>query len=945
MRYEILDDGIKLSFDSSVADWIDNVSDDLRALAARIAADCESSEIDTTSNEIVLGNEIVSAWPEHVARQAGLPRNAIFPLDLKLSKGLGHPGATLSIRWLQPSSTLPLSAPPTIKGIQIVVAEQPFRLSYPYVETIRLVNDFNAASESNPDEQFRIWSKIRQTLGEDSVESLTETFLRSFRVITADSFTFSFATDNSGEIQLVPVLMTNGDYDQNELKPKKVRALLEVEEERFASRLDDLPDSTAAFPLKDGSYVIVNERLQKALGVIKKIRSSSPAERKRAALHPEAVLSELLGDDLSVSQDSDPLFIETEQYSSRVLDVSEWIAPVVPWIKVDGQAWIPPESYGVMVGESELKLDGPKLQAAIAKVSEAIDDQLPTVEIEGVKLPANQHTLDSLTNLANKVEKRKSPRDEKQAITDNVLVIQTNFDGDEFGCSSSGLRPGKPELPDRLRTQPKQHQIDGVRWLQEHWISGSKGALLADDMGLGKTFQALAFAAWLQELMHAGVYEKKPILIVAPVGLLKNWEVEIEQHLMIPGLGELVHAYGDYIKFLKRGSHFDGSVSLDNIKIGSADLVLTNYEAVSDYQLSFGAINFAAVIFDEAQKIKSPKARMTHAAKALNADFVIAMTGTPIENRLADLWCIADTVQPLALGPLKSFSTIYEGDSTGDALSMLRQRIWQEEDKIAQAPPLLMLRRLKGEKLVGLPEKFEHFPQRDMPTAQAKAYERIISNHYVTGPKGTLGTIQALRSVSLHPKFSDPEADFNPMDSARFTLMFEILDQCHQKGEKALIFLESLELQGSEELPLLLKHRYGLVKLPLVINGTVDTASRQQRVNAFQDGQGFDVMILSPKAGGVGLTLTAANHVIHLSRWWNPAVEDQCSDRVYRIGQTKPVHIYYPMAIYPGDVEHSFDVKLDSLMRRKRDLSRQLLAPPVITHEDYEELLRSVKPT
>ena len=129
----------------------------------------------------------------------------------------------------------------------------------------------------------------------------------------------------------------------------------------------------------------------------------------------------------------------------------------------------------------------------------------------------------------------------------------------------------------------------------------------------------------------------------------------------------------------------------------------------------------------------------------------------------------------------------------------------------------------------------------------------------------------------------------------------------------------------------------------MVINGTVDTASRQDRVDTFQQVSGFDVMILSPKAGGVGLTLTAANHVIHLSRWWNPAVEDQCSDRVYRIGQTKPVHIYYPMAIYPSNADHSFDVKLDALMRRKRELSRQLLAPPIITHQDYDELLRSVR--
>jgi hypothetical protein len=155
-----------------------------------------------------------------------------------------------------------------------------------------------------------------------------------------------------------------------------------------------------------------------------------------------------------------------------------------------------------------------------------------------------------------------------------------------------------------------------------------------------------------------------------------------------------------------------------------------------------------------------------------------------------------------------------------------------------------------------------------------------------------------------------------------------------------LVFLESLDLQEADQLPLLLQRRFGLPRLPMVINGEVDTEARQARVQQFQKGQGFDVMLLSPKAGGVGLTLTAANHVIHLSRWWNPAVEDQCSDRVYRIGQTKPVHIHYPLAVLPDQEEASFDVQLQQLMDRKRQLARNLLAAPAFTKQDYADLLR-----
>jgi hypothetical protein len=165
-----------------------------------------------------------------------------------------------------------------------------------------------------------------------------------------------------------------------------------------------------------------------------------------------------------------------------------------------------------------------------------------------------------------------------------------------------------------------------------------------------------------------------------------------------------------------------------------------------------------------------------------------------------------------------------------------------------------------------------------------------------------------------------------------------VLDQVAAKREKALVFLESLDLQDAGQLPHVIQRRYGLPRPPMVINGDVATAERQARVGRFQAEPDFDVMLLSPRAGGVGLTLTAANHVIHLSRWWNPAVEDQCSDRVYRIGQQKEVHIYYPMALLPGRESFSFDLQLQQLMSRKRELARQLLVAPAFTREDYAAL-------
>jgi SNF2 family DNA or RNA helicase len=505
---------------------------------------------------------------------------------------------------------------------------------------------------------------------------------------------------------------------------------------------------------------------------------------------------------------------------------------------------------------------------------------------------------------------------------------------------SVGTRPGKVGLPMALRSTPKPHQEVGIQWLQRHWTDGSRGALLCDDMGLGKTYQALAFCSWLRELMEKGLTPRKPLLIVAPVGLLRNWEIEAQEHLFDPGLGQLLRAYGSHLRELRRGRHIEGTAALDTSRLARADVVLANYEAVADYQLSFGSVPFATVVFDEAQKIKSPKARMTAAAQGLNADFFVAMTGTPVENRLADLWCIADTVQPGALSDLKEFSARFETESAD--VAPLRDLVWQDETAALSGSPKLLLRRLKTDKLEGLPPKHEHVVRRTMPARQLEAYTRAVAMKEMIGPEGTLGMIHALRRISLHPVLAEGGAqgeELRSEDSARLAATLEILDGVAQENEKALVFLESLDLQEADQLPLLLQRRFGLPRLPMIINGEVDTEARQARVQQFQRGQGFDVMLLSPKAGGVGLTLTAANHVIHLSRWWNPAVEDQCSDRVYRIGQTKPVHIHYPLAVLPDQEEASFDVQLQKLMDRKRQLARNLLAAPAFTKQDYADLL------
>jgi len=178
-----------------------------------------------------------------------------------------------------------------------------------------------------------------------------------------------------------------------------------------------------------------------------------------------------------------------------------------------------------------------------------------------------------------------------------------------------------------------------VAWLQRAWAAEYPGVLLADDMGLGKTLQALTFLTWLREAMDSSRPKRAPILIVAPTGLLKNWEQEHNVHLHAPGIGEVVKSFGSGLATIRRqkGREIElGQAMLDSDRLVRADWILTTYETLRDYQHSFCAIRYAAVVFDEMQKVKTPGKMMTDAAQALNADFFVGMTGTPIENRLAD---------------------------------------------------------------------------------------------------------------------------------------------------------------------------------------------------------------------------------------------------------------------------------------------------------------------
>ena len=497
-----------------------------------------------------------------------------------------------------------------------------------------------------------------------------------------------------------------------------------------------------------------------------------------------------------------------------------------------------------------------------------------------------------------------------------------------------------PKLPRALKpgVELKQHQSEGVAWLQ-HLLTKCpahcRGAVLADDMGLGKTLQILTALAAAFE--HDP--DLPPALVVAPVSLLENWKEEVDKFFRSEAL-PLLTAYGDDLAPLRLPREaVDSQLQQEGLVCflrpgwrGKARVVLTTYETLRDLEFSFAREKWSVMVCDEAQKIKNPNALVTRAAKKQKVQFKIACTGTPVENTLADLWCLFDFVQPGLLGALADFGHRYRRPIEAKTE---QEKALVEELRAKIEPQVL--RRLKKDVAKDLPRKIvvDSCSRLPLSPAQRALYARAIEMFHRRGQGGTpfknvLGLLHHLRLLCTDPHphgrtvfVPEPIRDYRAR-SPKLDWLLSTLDDIRSKGEKAIVFCEFREVQR------MLRHyiedAFGLA--PDVINGDTPAAgkhiaSRQKRIKAFQARAGFGVIILSPVAVGFGVNIQAANHVIHFSRTWNPAKEDQATDRAYRIGQTRDVYVYYPVVAAPDFT--TFDVKLDELLNQKRALADDML--------------------
>lgn len=945
-----------------VSEWTKLASPNSLKGAAQIQSWIDGDDVAVKAESVSVDKVAISKVSSGVAAALELPQPANLVLVVQHSGTVDQDSFKLNVSWTRRAGQPVLGV--ERMGAFVRFGGDTYRLPRHMFDLVEAIETFQSSDRSDPDERLRNWAQLQKYFPDDAWEQLQlDGYVKTTRIAHAAAFSINFGTGSDG-FDIDPVLFgpnvvgTSGDQnseddeEQAELVSEAEQLLPPAYATFFAKeRFRSSDECRPTYALRNGVYVFIDNDVREALNVVRKVQQSDRETRRQFVRNPRTYLRSYLQDKLD-DEDLERLFVETSEYSARVRDVGLWEPRVIPWVQKSGDSWMP-EKFGLTIGGKYVVIEPEELESLKDLVSGAMEKQEPEVNWNGQRIPANAETLDALNTIAGIIsppggddgedddkgvdEKPETP--EKQQPL--VLTIEDNFEnvGYERAFRPRNERPST-EHPLSVATSLKPHQVEGFDWMKKAWFSGQPGVLLADDMGLGKTLLALTFLSWLRQGIVENTIRRAPILIVAPTGLLGNWEQEHDFHLSEGGLGEPFRAYGRWLREIRRnpGREIDlGRSVLEASSIQDADWVLTTYETLRDYQHSFGAIRFSAIVFDEMQKVKTPGTLLTDAAKAMNGEFLVGLTGTPIENRLADMWCLVDTLEPGRLRDLSSFSQRYEKSQEPERLRELKSILEDAEEHTAP----IMLRRMKEDRLEGLPSREVFVRKMIMPEIQAKAYEDVVlAAQNGSGRGRMLEALQHMRSVSLHPLHPDTaELESYISQSARLAITFEILDEIAGRNEKALIFVESLDLQPL--LASIIQRKYGLARQPMLISGAVTGQTRQKRVNEFQNTpKGFDVIILSPRAGGVGLTLTAANNVIHLSRWWNPAVEDQCTDRVYRIGQNKPVNVYFPQAIHPQFGDQSFDVRLHELLDRKRSLSREMLLPPVNKEEDTETLFK-----
>ena len=935
------------------------------------------------ADRVVATHAAVAALTAGQARSLGLPGHPPFALAANTTGVIGSASFELHAHWTDGGRP----AVARRRGAFLETAQGVFLIPDPQFSLAELADEFEADSVDLPD-HWDALARFRRLLDSDQERSdpvEMSAFLRGLRIYTGTALSLTLR-GTPDDLDFDPVLFDADAAREMEEKGRSLSErdgmlsaeLLEAFQSHARTGFRAFDSAKRSYLLGRQSYLIVDDDLETALQLVREKQRAEPAERRAFAANPRAALAERLAarsDRSPVEVDGDvadediearvaDLFVETLEYVDRAIGIGLWQPPKLDFLPRPSNEWLP-ESFALELGGVWVNLTPETVATLRDKVDAAIAEGASHVSYQGDQISATSEVREKLASVVAAEAPEPIPQDETSKSRDGddkerpdrtVVIVHENFVEENWAPQGAPRQAPEPDVPDSVRTVLLDHQHEALAWQVEGWAAGHPGLLNADDQGLGKTLQTLAFLAWLKAWMsEAPDDERQPVLVVAPTGLLRTWQAEEQTHLAGTGLGARIDAYGPGLRDLRvpglAGRDTDDGaprLSFEALQssieqgCGHEWWVLTTYETLSSYQHSFRSIRFSVAVFDEIQKVKNAKSLMALAARGVRADFRIGLTGTPLENHVVDLWAVMDAVVPGRLHTLKQFLDHY-GNVTEEKMRELHARLFLPVETPDKRFPPVGQRRLKEDVLVGLPRKDYRVYPATMPSVQAQAYE-LARQHLVDGARGAaLKLLHHIRGVSLHPEPPDTVQDDLQAyfaRSARFDSFRRILGRVHARGERALIFTEHRRMQAF--VAQWIRSEFGLGEVR-IINGMTTIARRKAYVSAFQrhlesDG-GFDVLILSPRAAGVGLTLTAATHVIHLSRWWNPAVEEQCNDRIYRIGQERDVTVHLPLAIHPAHRERSFDCVLNDLMRRKRSLARAALWPPTLSDVDNAALL------
>lgn len=924
----------------------------------------EEGNAEVIPNGFIVPHEVLTALDEDVHQLLELPKrwNGNASVDIKGTTG----GELFKIDVLVESPSDRMTAAYSVTGSILAFGQTKFTLKKSMYEVFRALSEHSNSAKSESDNLLLLYS-LQQA--QRTGANLSLSHFDKLDIHVPDKIAVEAELDARGNLILTPSMGQKTDYD----KLQRVLGQLQVENGRT---------------LKVGNEIILfNDKTAQAAKEIISHRAIPKSQVEQFLKAPSAFLDASLVD-LDVgfalrvkgaTRFKHAYFGETDESgidwfgkntaSGQILPISAVTQAVKTQEDLQQITQLVQDARAT--GATEVQFEGKSYDiGSELETSETLTKLEDKVQEQGVADEQEPGGIDDPEN------------SDMDNIDDSPIVIDIALNDDELDSPSKLVEEALYDVlyNEKLdwsnhKREPFPHQLTGVKWIlgleeMARHKDLVNGALLADDMGLGKTFMSLSAVEHYYRLCEDSDETCRPTLIVAPLSLLENWKDEVEETFHASPFRDIVilQSDGDLNRF-RDGSTETKASNISNetfeprysLKFGEKNgperldlpkrLVITTYQTLRDYQFSLSQIDWGFAVFDEAQNIKNPNALQTRAAKGLKAKFKLLATGTPVENSLADFWSLMDTACPGYLDSYQTFRQTYitpilqaAGDEIGNVRGTLGRQL---REKVGA----LMLRREKEDNLKGLPKKhmlvgientnWQYEPKLHavMTTYQQKVYEGSIEAQLEDEDSHVLTTLMRLRDSSLHPRLADSGRLDAPKskreiktlfdESAKMTKAIDVLSDIQSRQEKCIIFAVNKRLQRFLSIALGSYFELG----PLhIINGDAKavvkkkgTLSRKAMIADFEVKEGFNIIIMSPVAAGVGLTVVGANNVIHFERHWNPAKEAQATDRVFRIGQEKDVNIYVPILHHP--TFESFDVNLHRLLSQKSMLKDSVVTP------------------